>query len=81
MKPGVQLRPCFFRGAHRVLPNLTIRHDAEELIHARPRDRPGMNRGGESLKKRECMDMLGNFATMRINQNVGIYRDHDQWPP
>ena len=80
LHPCSQLRPSLVRTTRGCFPDLRVRHDTEELINARPRNRPRIAPLGEGLHELIRYGMLGRFAAMRIHKNVRVHRDQASPP-
>ena len=53
-----------------------MRHDCKELVKARPGDGPDRSALGEGREGFERRRVPQGIPAMRVNQDVGIERDH-----
>lgn len=74
--PGVELSPCAFRCRCSVFPDPAVRHDAQELVTARPRNRLGVGAFGKFAHDRHGGFVHARLPAMRIDEEIGIDRNH-----
>lgn len=78
LKPSVDLRQCLGSGRRRVEYS-RVGHNREELVQARPRQRPSHTTLSEILNTRRRLPVPLAIRAMCIDQNVGVGRDHLSW--
>ena len=74
--PGMELQPGLFRRCGVVFPDAAICHHAQELVAARPGNRPGSVALGKIRQEGMCRLAESRFAAVGVDEDIGVDRDH-----
>ena len=74
--PGMELQPGLLRRCGPVFPDAAIGHHAQELVAARPGNRPGpVSLGKIRQEGVRCLAELG-LTAVRVDKDIGVDCDH-----